>query len=71
MTPAEWHIDEALANAMAHVAIDLVRDAVDAYDRNELPVGVTLATISQAFGHATRALMTGWDFHQALRADQW
>lgn len=71
MNPAERHADEALANAMAHVAIDLVRDALDTYDRGEIPVGVVLALISQAAGYGTRASLTGRDFLSASKADRW
>lgn len=71
MSPAERHAEEALANAMAHLAVDLARDAIAAYDHNRLEVGVVLATIVQASGHANRALLTGWDFHSSLKADQW
>lgn len=71
MTPAEMHAEEALAEAMAHFSIDLVRASIEAYDRNDLEVAVVLANITQAAAHAMRAMSKGWDFHTALRADQW
>lgn len=67
MTGDEMRAEQALAEASAQLAIDLVRSALFMYDSGRLPVATLLATISQADMYGLQSMMTGWDFLEAVR----